>query len=274
MNSELHSLESSFVFSCNAQESWGFEQFIPEHVLAYQISGETHIYHQKGTFILKPNQVLLVHKNQLAKTFKTPAKDREYKAVSILLKEKDCRAYAELFQKNTNTVYTGTKNIVLKPNSFVKSYFDSLVPYLASPSLGNPKMMFSKITEAIDVVLYLYPELESFFFDFSVPHKINLEKFMLQNYQYNTSLESFARLTGRSLATFKRDFKKIFGTTPAKWLKEKRLEEAYQLIRYKNKRAAEIYIDLGFENLSHFYTSFKKKYDMTPSQSLRESKTK
>jgi len=272
MNNELPNLNSSFVFSCNAEESWGFEQFFPEHVLACQISGETHVYHQQGTFVLKKNQVFLVHKNQLAKSFKTPANDKEYKAVSIVIKEKDLRSYAELFQKNTNQIYTGKKNMLLKSNPFIKAYFDSLLPYLENPSQSNEKMMFSKVTEAIDLLLHLYPELESFLFDFSEPYKIDLEKFMLKNYQYNTSLDAFARLTGRSLATFKRDFEKLFSTTPAKWLKEKRLEEAYRLIHQKQKKSADIYIDLGFENLSHFYTAFKKKYGMTPSQSLSIAK--
>lgn len=272
MNNELPDLNSSFVFSCNATESWGFEQFFPEHVLAYQLSGETHVYHQNGTFVLKKGQVFLVHKNQLAKSFKTPAADIEYKAVSIIIKEKDLRTYAELFQKNTNQTYAGKKNILLRSNAFIKSYFESLLPYLENPTESNEKMMFSKVTEAIDLLLHLYPELESFLFDFTEPFKIDLEKFMLKNYQYNTSLDAFARLTGRSLATFKRDFEKLFDTTPAKWLKEKRLEEAYRLIHQKKKKSTEIYIDLGFENLSHFYTAFKKKFGVTPSQSIQLSK--
>lgn len=83
---------------------------------------------------------------------------------------------------------------------------------------------------------------------------------------FNVSVEAFAKLTGRSLSGFKRDFNKTFNKTPKQWLKEKRLEEAYYLIRHKQKKPSDIYLDLGFENLSHFYYSFKRKYGMTTSE--------
>ena len=87
---------------------------------------------------------------------------------------------------------------------------------------------------------------------------------MLQNFHYNVPIEHFAKLTGRSLAAFKRDFNHIFKTSPRKWLQEKRLKEAYHLIQQKRRKPTEIYLELGFENLSHFYTSFKQKFGVTP----------
>jgi len=89
---------------------------------------------------------------------------------------------------------------------------------------------------------------------------------MNQNYMFNVSVASFAKLTGRSLSVFKRDFTKTFNTTPKQWLKEKRLGEAYYLIKHRQQKPADIYLDLGFENLSHFYASFKEKFGLTTSE--------
>lgn len=83
MNRDLPDLNSSFVFSCNAAETWGVEQFYPEHILACQLSGETHLYYENRTFVLKKNQVFLAQKNQMAKSFKTPASDAEYRALGV-----------------------------------------------------------------------------------------------------------------------------------------------------------------------------------------------
>ncbi|MNI80231.1 Virulence regulon transcriptional activator VirF [compost metagenome] len=86
---------------------------------------------------------------------------------------------------------------------------------------------------------------------------------MNQNFMFNVSVTSFAKLTGRSLSGFKRDFARAFGTTPKKWLLAKRLDEAHYLIRHKKQKPSDFYLDLGFENLSHFYASFKEKFGTT-----------
>jgi AraC-like DNA-binding protein len=79
-----------------------------------------------------------------------------------------------------------------------------------------------------------------------------------------SQLEKLAFLTGRSLATFKRDFEKIFHCPPSRWLLEQRLKEAHYLMKEKNARPSEVYLDVGFESLSHFSHAFKRSYGVPP----------
>ena len=74
-----------------------------------------------------------------------------------------------------------------------------------------------------------------------------------------------AYLTGRSLATFKRDFDQIFHTSPARWLYQQRLAEAYYLLREENKRPSDVYHEVGFESLAHFSHAFKQLFGYSPS---------
>ncbi|TCC87922.1 AraC family transcriptional regulator [Pedobacter frigiditerrae] len=261
-------LEDSFVYSCTFDQQRGNEQFVPHHVLSFQISGETRIQHQNGLLILKENQILLTRKNQLVKTLKIPAKDKEYKVISVIITTTALQQYAEDNSIHESKNYTGEKNLLLKPDTLLKSYFQSLLPYVEQSQKISKKLAGIKTNESIELLQRQNPSLSTFLFDFSEPYKIDIEKYMLQNYHYNAPIENFAKLTGRSLAAFKRDFVKSFKVPPAKWLKEKRLEEAHYLIHQKNKKPSNIYLDLGFENLSHFYTSFKKKYGVTPAESL------
>jgi AraC-like DNA-binding protein len=89
---------------------------------------------------------------------------------------------------------------------------------------------------------------------------------MEKNFHFNVQLKRFAYLTGRSLATFKRDFEKLFKTTPNRWLQQRRLQEAYYLIKEKGKAPSDIYLELGFQDLSHFSFAFKKSYGVAPSR--------
>ena len=87
---------------------------------------------------------------------------------------------------------------------------------------------------------------------------------MDKNYMYEFSLEDLAHYTGRSLATFKRDFKKISNLTPEKWLIRKRLEVAYGLMCEGGRKIGDVCAAVGFKNHSHFSAAFKKQYGVPP----------
>ena len=88
--------------------------------------------------------------------------------------------------------------------------------------------------------------------------------FMEKNYMHDLTMEEMAYYTGRSLATFKRDFKKISDLTPEKWLIRKRLEVAYAKMKEGGKKVVDVYAEVGFKNPSHFSTAFKKQYGISP----------
>lgn len=96
--------------------------------------------------------------------------------------------------------------------------------------------------------------------------KINIEDVMLNNFQYSLKIEEFAILCGRSLSSFKRDFKKQYRTTPSLWLKDKRLKYAKELLLESNLNINEICFESGFINSSHFIRSFKTKYSLSPNK--------
>src|ERR1700730_1644845 len=272
MRPVIQLLGESFIYSCAFDKAYTYEQFVPEHLLAYQISGQTHIFHQRGEMMLEEGQLLLAHRNQFAKSVKIPADDKEYQCLSVVLSNERLRQFALDNEIACEEKYQGKKNILLEPSCFLKGYFLSLLPYVEQWKNVSKKLAVMKVNEAIELLLQLQPELKSFLFDFSDPHKTDLEEFMLKNFHYNAPIENFAKLSGRSLSSFKRDFATTFNNTPSIWLKNKRLSEAYYLMKQKNKKPQDIYLDLGFENLSHFYTSFKKKYGMTPAEIKQKSK--
>ena len=256
----------SFIYACAFDKTYSFEKFVPEHLLAYQISGQTQIYHQRGEMVLEEGQFLLARRNQFAKSIKIPAPDKEYKCISIVFTNDRLQQFALDNDISCEDRYHGSRNILLEPTNLLKGFFLSVIPYTELLKPVSKKLSSIKVNEAITLLLEMRPDLTPFFFDFSDPNKQNLEEFMLKNFQYNAPIEHFAKLSGRSLTSFKREFLDIFKTSPGTWLIHKRLSEAYYLIKKKNQKPQDIYLDLGFQNLSHFYTSFKQKYGMTPAE--------
>jgi AraC family transcriptional regulator, exoenzyme S synthesis regulatory protein ExsA len=265
MNRTAGVLGGSFVYACTFDESYAYDKFVPESVLAFQIAGETRIYHQLGDLVLQEGQILLARGNQFAKSLKIPPEGKEYRCILVLLTRDHLRQFALSNDIGCKERFQGKKNILLKPDALLRGYFYSLMPYLEHWKAVGQRITTMKVNEAIELLLLAHPELKSFLFDLSDPRKEDLEAFMLRNFHFNTPIEHFAKLSGRSLTSFKREFMEIFNMPPGVWLKNKRLSEAYYLIKKKEKKPQDIYLQLGFENLSHFYTSFKQKYGVTPS---------
>ncbi|AYL97794.1 helix-turn-helix domain-containing protein [Mucilaginibacter celer] len=239
--------------------------FLNHNTLVMQVSGLFTMETSGQTISMRGGQMLLIGKNQLAQIIKTPLPGENYETIVISLQEDLLRKIALEEQIEIKEKYVGSPNILIPRDAFLQGYFQSVIPYVRNPAEKiTSEMGMLKVREGVKLLLNAMPELSTFLFDFSDPYKIDLEKFMLSNFHFNLPVEKFAQLTGRSLAGFKRDFQKTFGSSPRHWLQERRLIEALHLIEHKNKKPSAIYLDLGFESLSHFSHSFKKRFGKAP----------
>ncbi|PZR37566.1 MAG: AraC family transcriptional regulator [Azospira oryzae] len=242
--------------------------FLGNNKLVLQVRGQFTFETPAQKISMQTGEMILIGKNQLGQITKNPLPgDDHYETIVISLQEEFLRRIALEEQIEVREKYHGPSNVHIPANDFLMGYFQSILPYVRNPSDKiADDMGLLKVKEVVKLLLQTRPELRNFLFDFSGPHKIDLEKFMISNYHFNITIEKFAELTGRSLAAFKRDFQKTFGMTPRVWLQEKRLTEAQYLIVKKSMKPSAIYLDLGFETLSHFSHSFKKKFGKTPSE--------
>lgn len=253
--------------TCYFSRSREGEQFIPEHVLSFQVSGTLTVDDGKKTYVLEEGDLRLYRRNKLAKFVKEPPVDGEFRIISIYLDQETLRKLSkELNIKATKPAEISDSIITLSDHLLYKSYIDSLGVYLQLPEEEQNAIMETKVKEAVQLLLKINPELKDILFDFDDPGKIDIEAFMLKNFHFNVQLSRFAYLTGRSLSTFKRDFEKIFHTTPSRWLIQQRLREAYYLIKEKGRQPSDVYLDVGFEDLSHFSYAFKQLFGHNPSQ--------
>jgi AraC-like DNA-binding protein len=146
----------------------------------------------------------------------------------------------------------------------LQSVFASLLPYLELEHRLPENLLTVKITEVLEILRSLDPHSDGVLADFSEPGKLNLVEFMEANYMFNMPLATFSYLTGRSLTTFKRDFKKAFQLSPQRWLTQRRLTLAHYQLAEKRRKPVDLYLEVGFENLTHFSYAFKKQFGYPP----------
>lgn len=255
----------NIVYSCYTQLSRQGEHFVSDHVLSYQIAGDLIFNDGVNDYSATDGLIRFLRRNQLLKFTKIPPANGDFKSLSIHLDQQILKDFSLEYGLTCEKKQWNQPLLLIQENTLLKSFMDSLLVYQLSDHFSDQRLVELKIKELLILLLQYDPELKNILFDFNEPGKMDIEAFMNKNYHFNVHLDRFAYLTGRSLATFKRDFEKVFNSTPGKWLLQKRLQEAHYLLE-KGKMASDIYMDLGFEDLSHFSFVFKKQYGLSPSK--------
>lgn len=147
------------------------------------------------------------------------------------------------------------------------AYCWSLAPYFNDPSQVNPGLLRLKVMELLYNVMDCSKNIFRQMLQLRQPVKTDIHRVVEENYTSPISLDELAYLSGRSLSSFKRDFQDIYGESPARWIREKRLAKAHEMLRSSSLSVADVAYSLGFENPTHFSRIFKQQYGYAPSQS-------
>ncbi|SDZ81036.1 helix-turn-helix domain-containing protein [Pedobacter hartonius] len=258
--------KASIFLTCTGEKHQGNQLVVQKNTLIRMLSGEMRIILPHSTLIVTAGDTIFFPRLELAKVMKLSKDGRPYQSAAIYFTPESVQQY---FAKHhfKPAVDGGKPGIsLLEPHPLLESLFNSILPYFDLNNQLPENIAEGKVTEAISILKELNISLFNALGHFEEPGKINLTEFMERNFMFNMPMDQFGYLTGRSLTTFKRDFKKVFYTTPQKWLTQKRLELAYHQLTAKNRKAADIYLEVGFENLSHFSYAFKKQFGYPPSR--------
>ncbi|MBS7563015.1 helix-turn-helix transcriptional regulator [Mucilaginibacter sp. Bleaf8] len=263
MEKRLKDPSAEVVLTCLEERYLKNEVMLDHHCFVRVISGEVKIVQSDTSQLFGPGDTILFPRRQLSTIIQYPKDDQPYKCVLVILKDNRLKDY---YARNPANKSIARSSVIHAYNRhpLLESYFASLLPYFDLQQDLPEKLVALKIEEALTILRTLDVHVDTFLADLSEPGKIDLVGFMEQNYLFNMPLEKFSFLTGRSLTTFKRDFRKIYGVTPQRWLTEKRLQLAHYLLADGQKRPVEVYREAGFENLSHFSYAFKKQYGYAP----------
>jgi len=257
-------MEVAEVFvSCKKEVHYSRELMLQWPALVRVISGEVRVAAADRSFRYFAGDTILFPRDQLGRMSKLPLNGEPCLAISVVFRKERLKHY---YQDITPLALRRTEPLVFGDHPLLQSLFNSLQPYFDLADALPADIAAFKVEEAIRVLRAIDPAADGLLGHFETPGKLDLVQYMEQNYRFNLSLEEFGYLTGRSLTTFKKDFKNTFGSTPGRWLTKKRLELAHYQIVEQERKPSEVYLDTGFEDLSHFSFAFKKYFGYSPTR--------
>ncbi|MEM1123254.1 MAG: AraC family transcriptional regulator [Bacteroidota bacterium] len=244
------------------------EGYVSNHVVSICLAGQQRIETYDGEiFIVKAGEVLFIPRGLYYITDLLP-KNGTFKSLLFYFDD----AIIQEFLSTTRVTEIKREEV---PNHLkfgivptLELFAESLIHIYQSNQLRNKNFLNVKILELLFLLNTLVPEQElaNFLFRLTLPQKRNIKDFMEHNFDKPLKVEDYAYLTGRSLSTFRRDFKAYYDLTPQKWLKEKRLDKAVSILAQKEVSVTELAYEVGYENISYFIKEFKTKMGQSPKQ--------
>ena len=261
-------------FKCPIKEEL-FTAWSECHSIVYVLSGQKKWITPENDYLVEENQSIFVRKG----AFKNQQYFEEGFCVLMFFMKDDFikRCFEEDIRRETEAVkQIDHPDFIyrIKVSESLETLYHSFFSYLKQEKRIPQKIIELKFREMLlnicadpvnkdvkNVIYTIYKNLNG-----------SIQQVMEEQFIYNLKIDEFARLCGRSVSTFKREFKKLYRTTPGKWLLAKRLDFASNLMLNTELSVQEVCYESGFESDSHFVRSFKNHFGHTPKQ-WRLSKT-
>jgi len=157
--------------------------------------------------------------------------------------------------------------ITYSQDNFMRQYANSLVTLLGSSTSLTPEMKQVKLEE---LLLYLVQvdckRLQSLQIMSKDYVDLNLQKLVESHIGQPITIEELAFLCNMSASTFKRNFNRIYGTSPQQYLLGRKLKMAALLLECPSETPSAVYLKVGYKNHSSFSGAFREYFGINPSE--------
>lgn len=241
--------------------------FLEQHLLYIVLGGAVTLTCGRQSWTVRKNEMILLRKTHSISYEKQGAEDTGlFESLLFAINDDLLKDFltSQQVQIPQMTEELGTQ--VSPMSERLVAYCWSLAPYFNAPSQANPGLLRLKVMELLYNVMDCSKNIFRQMLQLRQPVKTDIHRVVEENYTLPISLDELAYLSGRSLSSFKREFIDIYGESPARWIREKRLSKAHDMLRSSSLSVADVAYSLGFENPTHFSRIFKQKYGCAPSE--------
>ncbi|QJP34535.1 helix-turn-helix transcriptional regulator [Nonlabens sp. Ci31] len=174
----------------------------------------------------------------------------------------------DFLSKYTNDVKPYKEDVpyfVIENDDYIAAFINSLSSYTFTDHSYSDALLVLKFEEIMLYLLNKYGSTFEYYLHSLISKEVSpFINVVESNVNSNLKLEEIAFLCNMSLSTFKRHFTSEYKEPPGKWLQNRRLQKAKELLQGGDLKASDIYLDMGYNNLSNFSIAFKKKFGISP----------
>lgn len=240
--------------------------FLEQHLLYVVLGGEVKLTCGKQTCIVRKNEMVLLRRaHSVSYEKKGSPETGLFESQLFAINDELLKDFLTSQQVSVPPMTEELSAQVSPMSDRLVAYCWSLAPYFNDPSQINSGLLRLKVMELLFNVMDCSKNIFRQMLQLRQPVKADVHRVVEENYTSPVSLEELAYLSGRSLSSFKRDFHNIYGEAPAKWIRERRLAKARQMLLSSKMSVADVAYSLGFENATHFSRVFKQQYGSSPS---------
>lgn len=251
-----------------------------EYTFNFQLNDEAYFtYVNHGYHIaISPNQIvevpegnlgIAVGKSIILKAYPNQGNQHYQVLIIHINRELVAKAFGNKFPDiSTSLENEFSKDMFTgKPCVVSKNYVDGIMHYFYNQHVVTDEIVELKIKEILLLLLSSKKadEVALLLEHFVNKRTANFKEVIGTHLMNEISIEELSQLCNMSLSTFKRHFKKIYGTTPNEYIFDKRLEYSKKLLATSEQSIDEIALLSGFKTTAHFSRKFKEKYAIPPS---------
>jgi AraC family transcriptional regulator, exoenzyme S synthesis regulatory protein ExsA len=199
----------------------------------------------------------------------------EHKSTEVLAIHLYPDILREIFRNELPTFLKGDPKSILPArtisDSMMEKFVESLLFYFDNAQIVTEDILALKVRELILLLVQSTHSgnIHNLFTALFTRKAAAVSEVVNANLYVNFSVSELAKLAGLSLTSFKEEFASLFGESPARYIRRKKIDRAKELLQVSDYSVSEIAFQTGFMDPSHFSKAFRATCGCSPARYRR-----
>jgi len=233
------------------------------------ISGRKTIVYPETTVTVSDAELVVLTTGNIL-TSEVNSEDREFASILIYFSNEVLNRFWVKYESQVAILevkHVQQPYLTFTQDPFIRQYIGSLQLLLHGPVELSKEIKQIKFEE---LFLYLFQLDKARLLSLKIVSKdeddLRLRKIVESHIGHPVTVEELAFLSNMSSSTFKRNFQRIYNTSPQQYLLVQKLQQAATLLKSPSESPSAVYLKIGYKNHSSFSKAFRQQYGLNPSE--------